>query len=442
MKSTRYFTYSAAAALLLSAGAVRAADESPFKFEFHGFITGSMFVQNQNFLGGTGQDNLFAAPTPAQAAPCKTAACDAGTFAPGTATKSGTFLGADARQSRYIFVMTGPAGAAFGATPKAYFEGDLLGLQWSAGTNAIENTQLHIRAAYAELKWGTTQLQIGQYPAQLLLAQLSASIAHIANPITFGTGTIGSRTVGIRAIDTLPMGDMRLELAGEILASKWADPARAGNSVAAISDGWASGLPMLGVRVKGDGKSGNLAYQLYVSGLYESVNLKHFGETSPAGFTLADGTTKTSVTPWAAEIGGNFTFQPVSLAFNVYTGKATGPWAGNINQNADAGDLGYWVQLGLVPNPMFGIYALFGQGATKEKDLRLWTAANGAQRTDDQLIGGIVRISDGGYTLAGEFYQFKTKYLQGTYAEYVAGTNAGKITTDGWQFVVSGHYAF
>jgi hypothetical protein len=440
VKSIRYFTL---AALLFSAGAARAADESPFKFEFHGFVTGSLFSQDQVFLGGKGQDNLFGAPTPAQAAPNKLPPV---VTAPtnGVATKSGSFYGGDVRQSRWIFVMTGPT--AWGGTPKAYFEGDLLGGPAAGGNNQIESTQLRIRSAYSEVKWGGTQLQIGQYSAHLILAQLSATIAHIANPITFGTGTIGSRAIGVRLIHGITSGDMRLELAGELLAPKWQDPPLAA-SAASISQGWASGLPQLGARLKADGKSGALAYSLYVAGVFESVNLKGFGDSvvqgGQPGVVLQDGVTrKTSLSPWAAEVGGNFTFAPISLAGNIYTGKATGgAWAGNLNQSGDISDLGFWVQLGLIPTKQIGIYGLFGQGASKKSDVRLWvppaSATAASPRTDNQLIGVIARFTDGNYTFAAEFFHFKTKYLTGTFA-----APGADINTTGNQYIASAHYAF
>lgn len=419
MRTLRSISVISALAVLLSAGAARAADESPFKFEFHGFVTGSMFMQNQVFLGGTGQDNLLAAPTPAN---------EVG--GPGFAgSKSDSFLGADARQSRWIFIMTGPQ--AFGATPRSYFEGDFLGASATAGPGGIENTQARLRAAFGELKWGTTQLQVGQFSAQLILAQLSASVAHIANPITFGTGTIGGRSVGVRVIHSMPMGDMKLELGAEAFASKFADPVR-GGTPATVSAGWDSGMPMLGARAKLDGKSGALGYSLYVAGLYESVDLKGYGDTAPNGITLPNGTTKKSLSPYAAEVGGNFLFAPISVAFNVYMGKGAGVWAGAINQGGEISDLGYWAQLGLHPTKQIGLFGLFGQNKSDEDDVRLW----GGSRKDNQLIGGIARFSDGGYTLAAEYYQFKTTYLTGGFG----GTGTAK--TDGYQAIVSGHYAF
>lgn len=436
MKALRSLLIASVFAFAAVATPARAADESPWKFEFHGFVTGSLFMQDQVFAGGTGQDNILAAPSPANNAPCKTVACQGGTFAAGTATKSGTFLGGDARQSRWIFVMSGPQ--AFGATPKSYFEGDFLGAPTSpTALNTIESTQARLRAAYGELKWGGTQLQFGQYSAQLILAQLSATVAHIANPITFGTGTIGSRAVGVRLVHTMPLEGLKLELAGELLAPKWNDPPRAA-AIGAISQAWASGVPQVGARVKGEGKAGPLGYTLYLAGAFESVDLKGFGKTTPAGVTLQDGSVKTSLSPYAVEVGGQLGFDPVVLNFNAFMGQATGLWAGAINQSGDIADQGYWVQLGVKATPQIAIYGLFGQGMPDKKDIRNWAATpTTASRADNQLIGGILKFSDGGYTFCAEYLAFSTKYISGTNA-----APAADIKTDAYQIVLSGHYAF
>lgn len=421
------------ASLLAVATSASAQDPNPWKFEFHGFVTGSMFIQNQVFAGGTGQDNLLLAPAPSQAAPAEPT--PPATPTNGTASKSGTFLGADVRQSRWIFAMTGPQ--AFGGTPKVYFEGDFYGQSASgAGLAAIEHTQLRLRAAFGELKWGNTQLQIGQYSAQLILAQLSASVAHIANPITFGTGTIGGRAMGVRVVHGMPMGDMKLELAGEVLAAKYNDPVR-GATVASISQAWAATMPQLGGRATLSGKSGGLTYSAYLSGLYESVNLKGFGDSvvngGAAGVVLADGSRKTSISPYAVEVGGRFAYSLVSLSGNYYMGSGTGVWAGGLNQQGEIDGSGFWAQLGIQPNPMFGVYALYGMGSADEKQTRNW----GGNRKENTLLGGILRVSDGGYTFAAEYYQMETTWLTGTFA--APGAN---VKTDGYQFIVSGHYAF
>ena len=460
------------ASLLAVATSASAQDPSPWKFEFHGFVTGSMFVQNQVFSGGTGQDNLLAAPAPSQAAPCKTAACTGGTFAAGRATKSGTFFGADARQSRWVFVLSGPS--AFGAVPKVYFEGDFLGNTANiptggtaavpnplptpppaSGTSnatvtltypggAIENTQARLRQAYGELKWGPTQLQMGQYSAHYVLLGLSDSVAHIANPITFGTGTIGGRTVGLRVLHTMPVGDMSLQLAGEVAAPKWNDPVR-GGALANISQAWASGMPAFGAKAALSGKGSGLTYAVSAAVQYESVDFKSFGTTTPTGVALADGSFKTSASPYAVAGYLNVGYSMVNLTGTYYTGQGTGVWTGAIGQLGQFDSSGFWAQLRVQPLKELSIAGLYGMGSANEKGVRLWNdaaVATGTQRKENTLMGGILRYSDGGYTFAAEYYQMETTWLQGTWAQYAAGTAPGTIKTDGYQFVLSGHYAF
>ena len=146
----------------------RAADESPFKFEFHGFVAGSLYMQNQTFITGQGSGLLVAAPRPGLELPI-----------PGSATsKSGTFVGADVRQVRPIFVITGPE--ALGAKPKAHFEFDLFGNQ-NAGALGYESPNVRLRQAFAELRWGNTTFDAGQHSAQLLLAQIPVTIAQVGS---------------------------------------------------------------------------------------------------------------------------------------------------------------------------------------------------------------------------------------------------------------------
>ena len=49
---------------------------------------------------------------------------------------------------------------------------------------------------------------------------------------------------------------------------------------------------------------------------------------------------------------------------------------------------------------------------------------------------------DGGYAFALEYISYKTPYLQGTWAEYSAGTQPGNISTDGYQLIASAGYFF
>lgn len=432
MRSLRYFTL---AALLLSAGAVRAADESPFKFEFHGFATGSLYMQNQVFAAGSGQGLLISAPIPAQAAPCETSACQGGTFAAGTATKSGTFIGGDVRQSRFVFALTGPAAIA-GGTPKAYFEGDLLG--GAGGPPLVESWIWRIRAAYGEIKWGNFALQAGQHSAHLAFAMLPDSVSHIANPYTFGAGNFGWRTMGVRGFYTVPMGDMKFELAGSVAQPSFGDNNVTGAALNTVGSALASNIPQVEGRVRLEGKSGPLAFNLYGDVLYNTVDLKGFGTVRPNGVVLADGSVKTSATLQAVEIGGKLGFSPVFVAFNAYTGKGLGSIAGAMLQQGEIGDTEYWIQAGVNLTKEFSLNATYGFADVKEKDIRNWAAVfpNANPKKDNTLIAAQAKYLAGGYVLAAEYISYETTYLSNP------PTLTANRKVDGYQVIATAGYFF
>lgn len=465
MKALRSFLSISAVAVLLSAGAVRAADENPFKFEFHGFITGSIYAQSQVFSGAGGQGLLFYAPTPGTAAPCKAITCPGPTptqppapapAVPPTATKSDTFLGGDARQSRFIFALTGPQGSALGGTPRAYFEGDLFGT--SGGAPLVESWGWRIRAAYAENKWGNFVFQAGQHSAHLAFAQMPDSVSHIANPISFGAGNFGWRTLDARGIYTVPMGDNKVTLSVMVAQPSWfnnnvpgaavAPPGQGATPLASIGSGEKGGIPMFEAQGRVDGKSGGLGYSLYLDGLYQTVDLKGFGgATAPNGVTLADGTSKTSATSYAAELGGKLGFSPVYVAFNVYTGKGLGSMAGNLLQGGEIAETAFWVGAGANLTKEFSLNATYGMAMEDEKDVRKWAAVYGPsagnQRKDNTMYQAQAKLLDGGYAFAVEYIYYKTTYLQGSYAQkYVTSNAPANIKTDGWQIIGTAGYFF
>ncbi len=426
-------------ASLLAVATTASAQGSPFKFEFHGFVVGSMYMQDQAFLLAQGNGLLTAAPTPSNHLP-----------RPGNTTdKSGTFFGADVRQSRFIFAMSGPE-VFGGATPKAYFEGDFFGAS-NPGALGYESASPRLRQAYAELKWGNTTFDVGQHSAQLLLAQIPATLAHITNPIPYGAGLIGWRTIGVRAIHLMPMDGWKLELGAEISHGKWADAtatgaAYPGNTPDTISLAWASSTPQLVGRVKAEGKSGGLGWMGWVAGSYESINLKGFGNSvAPNGINLQDGTNKTSLTSYSATVGGRIDFLPLTLMLQGYTGRGTGPLAGTTVQFGDIGDMGYWGQLGFFATKEFSLWALYGASSADKKDLQNWlnrggtrlTEANTSIRKDNQVVGGMVKYQDGGYALGLEYYAFSTKYLLGNLAN-----DDGTKGTSAYQIIASGAYFF
>lgn len=430
-----------ASLLALALVAVNASAQEAPKFEFHGFVVGSLYVQDQVFANGQGSGLLVSAPSPANHLK-----------RPGNTTdKTGMFLGGDARQIRPIFVLTGPQ--AFGGTPKAYFEADFFGNP-NSGALGYESENLRMRQAYGELKWGNTSIDVGQHSAHLLLAFIPETLAHITNPVTFGAGLYGWRTIGFRAFHAIPMDSMKLTLAAELSHPHWADANAAafpggtdpGNTPQTISLAWASSMPQIVARLMADGKAGNLTWMGWVAGSYESVDLKGFGSSvAPNGVTLQDGSVKKGLTSYAVTAGTKITFMPVTLMAQLSTGRGTAPLAGSMLQFGDINDLGYWAQLGFYATKEVSIWAIYGASSLNKKDLQNWanpagtalTEANTGLRQANQVYGGMLKFADGGYQFGLEYYANSTDWLLGN----IAAPGGTKNTTAS-QILLSGGYWF
>jgi hypothetical protein len=423
-------------ALALVAPAARAAEETPnpWKFEFHGFVTASMYYQDQVYSNGQGQGLLYAAPTPANSAPCVAT----GTFtcpvpaagANGPATKSAGLISGDVRNSRFAFSMAGPK--VFGdAQPRAYLEFDFFG-QAGAGAFGTEQPLPRLRVGYAELKMGNTNIQVGQQN-QLVVVQIPGSLSHIANPVTYGAGTIGWRTPGVRLTQLVPVGDVKLELAVEAVKNKWSNEAvGAGVGVAqtpaVIGYGESSMLPMFQARAKVDGKVGDLAYMAYLVGVYGKIDLNGFGD----GFAIPGWAAgKTSIDQNVVEVGGKLTFSPVSLSGQFYTGKNTANMLGGQLIFGDVKDTGYWVQLAGNITKELSLNIAYGNDKPDAADLR--RVGGNSVRLDNTLMGGMVKYQDGGYALGVEYWTNSSTYSTG------AATNHG---TDAMQVIATAAYFF
>jgi hypothetical protein len=430
-----------ASLLALALVAVNASAQEGPKFEFHGFVVGTMYVQDQVFANGQGSGLLVSAPAPANHLK-----------RPGVATdKTGMFLGGDARQTRPIFVLTGPK--AFGATPKAWLEFDLFGNP-NPGALGYESANLRLRQAYGELKWGNTTIDVGQHSAQLILAFIPETLAHITNPVTFGAGLYGWRTIGVRAMHAIPMEGMKLTLAAELSHPHWADANAAafpggtdpGNTPQTISLAWASSMPQIVARVMADGKSGNLTWMGWVAGSYESIDLKGFGSSvAPNGVTLQDGSVKKGLASYAVTAGTQLTFMPVTLKAQLSTGRGTAPMAGSMLNFGDINDLGYWAQVGVYATPQVSIWGIYGASTLNKKDLQNWgnpagtvlTEATTGLRQANAVYGGMLKFMDAGYAFALEYYANSTDWLLGN----IAAPGGTKNTTAS-QILLSGGYFF
>jgi hypothetical protein len=425
-------------ALALAAPSVRAADETPnpWKFEFHGFVTASLYDQNQAFTNGQGQGLLYSSPAPTNWAACTPIAGQvtcAGPSATGTGSPShnGSVLSGDFRNSRFAFSIAGPKVFDGAAQPRAYLEFDFFG-QNGAGAFGTEQALPRIRVGIAELKFGGTNIQVGQQN-QLVVQQIPASLSHIANPMTYGAGTIGWRTPGARVTQTIGLDGGNLILALEAVKSKWSNEAvNAGTGNATtpggIGFGEASGLPMFQAMAKVDGKAGGFGYMLYLVGVYQKINLKGFGDvyTLPAA---AGG--KDTFTAATGEVGGRLAFSPVSLQFNVYSGKATASMLGSMLTFGDVKDMGYWVALNGNFTKELALSLVYGADAPNKADTRKW--GGNTARLGNTTVGGMLKYQDGGYALGLEYYMLKTEW---------STTATASVKTDGMQGLVTAGYFF
>jgi hypothetical protein len=432
VKTLRPLLFGSLIALALAAPLARAADEtpSPWKFEFHGFVTASVYTQDQVFSNGQGQGLMYAAPLPVNAA-----LPPAGTNTAASPKKTDRLYSGDVRNSRFAFSMAGPKVFDGAAQPRAYLEFDLFG-PYNSGAYGTDQPIPRLRVAYAELKFGASNLQIGQQN-QLVVPQIPTSISHIANPVTYGAGTIGWRTPGVRYSYTLDFGD-KLELAAEAVKNLWSGNAAAAgvgapNTPAVIGQGEASGMPMFQARAKLDGKGGDFAYSAYLVGVYHEVDLSGFGGvlTPPT----VGGKLVKSFAGTVIEVGGKATWSNmVTLAVNYYTGNGTANMLGSQLNFGDIKDTGYWAMLSGNFTKEMSLMLVYGANTPDKADLRAWAGVTGNNaRLATTTMGGMFKYQDGGYALGLEGYQLKS--------DYSTGANS-QVSTKGTQVLLTGAYFF
>ncbi len=411
-------------ALAVMAPAARAADETPnpWKFEFHGLISASMYYQDQAFANAQGQGLMLAAPAPTNVAGGN--CLPAGTCAN---PKSASMMSGDIRNSRFSFAMSGPK--VFGdAQPRAYLEFDLFGPNGNGNFGSEQNIP-RIRAAIAELKLGNTTVQVGQQN-QLVVQQIIGSLGHLSNPVSYGAGTIAWRTPGVRVTHAIPMEALKLTLAIEAVKNKWAESATAltggATNPATIGLGEASGMPMIQGMARVDGTGGPVKFVGYLVGVYHSVDLNGFGDGQALPAYAAG---KKSIDGNVIEVGGNVTFAPVNLAFNWYTGKSTGNMLGAIAQFGDIKDTGYWVQLAGYATKELSLSVAYGANTPDKADVR----RTGNARLANNVVGGLLKYQDGSYAVGVEGWQTTTTW---------ATTATTQLDTKGLQVMATVNYSF
>ena len=181
------------AALLAATTAAGAQEKKPdFVFAFHGFVGGSLYMQDA-VMNANGQNAWFVRAQPNQ---------------------DRLQLSGDVRQTRFNFSLAGPS-VMGGATPKAVVEFDLFGGQAAnspanGGANNVTSSfgdssvSPRLRIAYAELGWQNSTVRVGQDHQLILGIILPATVGHVANPLTACAGTIGWRAAGATFFQNVP----------------------------------------------------------------------------------------------------------------------------------------------------------------------------------------------------------------------------------------------
>jgi hypothetical protein len=371
---------SAMCALLLAAAGSAAAQEGP-KFEFHGFVGGSVFSESgDGALSSGGGAGAWVVTAPAGG--------------PFTSDKGN--VGGDVRQTRLNFSLTGPQ-IFESATPRAFAEIDFFGGNTAGGFGDVSIAP-RLRVAYAELKIGKTNTMVraGQDHDLVLGIVLPQTVGHVAFPLSYQAGTIGWRRPGIGVYQTVPVADMKVEIAAVVGRSQW-------DATNTTASGPASSLPAFQARLKLQAK------------IFEAFVAAHFNQTDLTG--LGNGGSDSSMDTQAITVGGKASYMGFTLSGAGYVGQNLAPLAGNLLQfptqadltipnREDISEIGGWAQLGYNITPTISAWALAGFANPDDADF----AGTTLTRARNVNVSGMVRYMAKGYAAGVEYTMFRTSY--------------------------------
>lgn len=437
-------------ALVASSAWAEDAKAPQFKFEFHGFVGGSVFAQDAKF-DNWGQNVTQVAATP-----------NADRFS----------FGGDARQTRLNLSLSGPK--AFGATPTAVVEFDFLGGNAAGGTFSNVAVTPRLRLAYAQLKWSDTVITVGQNSDLIQGGIAPVSVGHIPTNLGYNHGYIGNRHTGIFAFQTIPLvPDYKLELAVQVSRPQWSDVilggTTAGDPNSNMSLAEASGLPAVEARVKLLSK----IFTTYVSGHWNRVDMSGSGVSpSASGTCPAPAGGATAVPPtnngsscqdrdvMAFNGGFKFNYIGITAQGTAYLGKNVAPLNAGIAQfqGANVGDLhswGAWGQLGYDVTPELSLWYFAGIERLQPREVLRAQEVNGfgtnagtatvpgtavAGKFRNVAMSGMIRYMDAGYAIGFEYTHFWTAYV--TMPNSTSSLRSPNGDLEGNQYMLSGFYFF
>jgi len=363
---------------------------------FKGFISATMFVQDQNFQFGNGQNAEWPVP------PEKTV--------------DRWFFGADVRNTRLGLAFNGPR---IGGDWKvnATFEMDFFGGNNGTGAFAGQQPNPRLRLAYAEVTNGSTTIQVGQQWAPLW-GNLPVSVAHLAFPLGWASGgLIGWRYPGLFVGQKLTSADapVNMDLQFAVMEGNWNGP----ESTTDFQTAGNAAIPQLELRYNVGGKIGEATtWSGYVVGHYDQKDLSGAGASAP----------NDKLTGSAVEIGAKFQVGCVLIQGNAYTGHAIGEQFATINQFGKIQSDGGWAQVGWDFTPHWGVYGFWGMDDPKDSDAL--AAFGDAARLRNIMYAGMLRWRSGPFSVGLEYL----------HSRLTSGPD--RVPTDGQQISLSGLFSF
>jgi hypothetical protein len=356
----------------------------PFQFSFKGTVAITLFAQDTPVLAGNGVASLVG---------------------PAPALGDSWLIGADIRQTRFAFNVTGPE--LLGAVTLANIE-----LEWGGGNqitsvpaaptvvpvrdamgNAIgsaavpftsspqgdESLLPRLRTAYVEFNWdaGENVLRAGQYH-NLLLAMVSASGAHPA-VLGYGAGQLGWREPGITYSHRFTLSEsVKLDAALQVNRNSWNDnapycppgvPGAVPPTVNCLPSGVSlgeAGLPQVEARLMLLGPLTESPWPHYAPTLWQLYVVGHWDRKDLSGVNnVAAAPLRDQMTTYVVEAGGKVKLGPVLIATNGWYGQNAGGVFGHIFQMQapglpDVHGFGIWGQVGLSLSKNFSLWGFAG----------------------------------------------------------------------------------
>ena len=374
-----------------------------------GFLSATLFGQNQNFGFDNGQSSEW--PT-------------------SNYTQNQWFYGGDIRNTRVTMVFNGPK-----ITDEWKFGGvlelDAFGGFNGSGAFNAEQPLTRIRLAYADLVNENLTIRIGQAWTPLF-GNVPVSLSHIAFPLGYGTaGDVGWRFPGIFFYYKFNANGSptHFGLDAAVFEGSWSGP----GSPEAFQDGGNLGTPQFELRLNLDSKiSDESSFSAYIVGHYNQVNLTPINHTPAVNL---NGT--------AFEVGASYKVNGILIHGNLYSGQNIGQQFGNLTQfssvNKNISSLGFWLQAGYNFTKEWSLFAYYGSENMSNKTDVTTTLGNGA-RLGNNLYDIMLKYQVGPLSLGVEYLGSKLTY--GTLTNTETATLIGEGSQTGTQIALSMFYSF